>query len=340
MDNSRSSALEELAELVGRADADLNPTLLRALTEFYVSKQSHAREEERQYTELAMRLLDVVDVAHRRRLADQLAGYAPAPRPLVQRLARDEIMVAEPILRRSPCLSHADLLAIAREKGWRHAAAIAARKDFAQSAQAAELASNVTRPAGTATAEELNELFFAADAAERRLILEYLHYAPIAPARPVAPQLARERGLHLQAAALNRNGEAFTRSLAHALAVSRRQAWRIASDELGEPIVVAAKALAVPGEMLQRILLCLHPAISRSVARVCELAALHEELRPESALRLLAIWQALGHARRPGHQPHYAQHGDDAGRARSSAAPRQGARTEARATKHGSLQAS
>ena len=44
--------------------------------------------------------------------------------------------------------------------------------------------------------------------------------------------------------------------------------------------------------VLQRILLCLNPAIGQSVQRVYELALLHEEIDSETALRLLAIWQA------------------------------------------------
>ena len=61
---------------------------------------------------------------------------------------------------------------------------------------------------------------------------------------------------------------------------------------MGEPIVVAAVALGMPATMLQRILLCLNPAISQSVQRVYELALLHEEIEPDAALRLVAIWQA------------------------------------------------
>ena len=56
--------------------------------------------------------------------------------------------------------------------------------------------------------------------------------------------------------------------------------------------MVAAVALGMPATVLQRILLCLNPAISQSVQRVYELALLHEEIEPDAALRLVAIWQA------------------------------------------------
>ena len=85
-------------------------------------------------------------------------------------------------------------------------------------------------------------------------------------------------------------------------------------DELGEPIVVAAVALGMPAMMLQRILLCLCPAISQSVQRVYELALLHEEIKPDAALRLVAIWRASHPAESKSltrtataHQPQYSR---------------------------------
>ena len=64
--------------------------------------------------------------------------------------------------------------------------------------------------------------------------------------------------------------------------------------------MVAAAALRMPAAVLQRILLCLNPAISQSVQRVYDLTLLHEELKAASALRLVAIWQA---ADREGNSP-------------------------------------
>src|SRR5262245_39319427 len=96
-----------LVDLANR-DVDISPTLLRVLTDLYVSKPRHSREEERQYTELALRLLDVVDVSTRHGVAQRLSGYAQTPADIVRRLARDVIAVAEPILRHSRALSRAE----------------------------------------------------------------------------------------------------------------------------------------------------------------------------------------------------------------------------------------
>ena len=117
----------------------------------------------------------------------------------------------------------------------------------------------------------------------------------------------------LETAALRHNGELFARELERILAISRAQARRLYEDQSGEPIVVAAVALGMPATVLQRILLCLGPAISQSVQRVYELALLHEEIERDAALRLVAIWQASrssenrSPAARTAYQPQYWQ---------------------------------
>ena len=140
---------------------------------------------------------------------------------------------------------------------------------------------------------ELNELFFAAGAQERQLILLNLHIVAPAPAarRGIAhdPAVARK----LEAAVLARKHEEFARELSRALVISREQARRIARDELGEPIVVAAKALGVSHDQLHRILLFVNTAIGHSVERVHALAALYEEMHLEAALDLVDVWRAL-----------------------------------------------
>ena len=71
---------------LARADAhDIRPNLLRILTDLYVQKSAHSADEERHYTELALRLLDVVQLPVRVAVAIRLlvvlrsAGRRPAP---------------------------------------------------------------------------------------------------------------------------------------------------------------------------------------------------------------------------------------------------------------------
>jgi hypothetical protein len=228
--------------------------LLRVTTDLYVQKPTHSADEDRHFTELALRLFDLVDARTRAIVAEKIAGYANAPTAVRHRALRDRIAA-----------SHLPTDA-----------------------------SSVRAPsaAGAAVAAELTELFFAASAEERRLILANLPYAALAPAQPMAATLARAAVDRLEVAALGHYGESFARELERALGVSPALARRIRDDASGEPVVVAAVALGMPAFVLQRVLLCLHASISQSVQRVYDLALLYEELAPKAALQLLAIWRA------------------------------------------------
>jgi hypothetical protein len=120
-------------------------------------------------------------------------------------------------------------------------------------------------------------------------------------------KLSRDGGVgeRLEAAALSRNREAFAQHLAQALQISRTHAHRLADDELGEPIITAAKALNIRREVLCRILLFVNVAIGHSVERVHALACLFDELTVQAAEHMVAIWQALPKAERSAerHQP-------------------------------------
>ncbi len=206
------------------------------------------------------------------------------------RLAQDAIEVAGPILRHSPCLTPADLDSIGTDCGPAHAAIVAARSraeepqaDFGQPASGLDAGADQE-------AVELSELFFSASANERRLILLNLDYAQLTKAMPMTTQASEVVG-RLESAALRHNLDACARELELGLGISDRMARRIVNDELGEPIVVAAKALQASRAVLERILLFINPLISQSVHRVHELATRYDEISLESAQRLIAIWQ-------------------------------------------------
>jgi hypothetical protein len=233
--------LEGLLGLARNNGVDIRSTLLRVLTDFYVHKPAHSLEEERHYTELALRLIDGADAATRRIVAIRLAAYAAAPRAVVDRFSSSVTRDDDPS------------------------------------------ASNYFGP------RDLSALFFSAAASERRLILLNLDYAPIAPAAP--PSEASQAMRRLEATALSRNiGEA-VRILEQTFGLSSVQAMRMVQDCSGEPMLVAAKALAMPADMLQRMILFLHPAVGHSVQRIYELAKLYDEMTTGAALRLLAIWR-------------------------------------------------
>jgi hypothetical protein len=157
-------------------------------------------------------------------------------------------------------------------------------------AQAMPEADPAAGEAGPA-AEELCELFFSADSAERKLILLNLEFAPWPAEAPPSP-LLRADIWRIETAALRHNVPAVTRELERALGISYQQSRRMVEDDLGEPIVVAAKAMGLPADVLQRIVLFMNPRVGQSVDRVYELAALFNELSIAAARRLMAIVRA------------------------------------------------
>ena len=67
--------LEGLIDLDPRGGVDMRPTLLRVLTDLFLQKPSHTPDDERYYSELALRLIEATDVGARTSLATRLADY-------------------------------------------------------------------------------------------------------------------------------------------------------------------------------------------------------------------------------------------------------------------------
>jgi hypothetical protein len=270
MDDKALSGFDGVAALGKRAGVDMRPTLLRVLTDLYVQKLTHTAEEERQYSELALRLLDAVDKPTRKVVASRLSRHLSPPIEVLRRLAGDLPEIAD----------------------------IAAPPAVSPTPEPIVTSIDTPQSLDTATAAHLNALFFAADAKERRLIL--CNLAIVAPLTSTRPSVAGEGrlGEHLEAAALARKHEEFAQLLARGLQIPRAQARHILRDDLGEPLIVAAKALGIAREVLYRILLFANPSIGHSVERVHALAALYDEITPEAAQGMVAIWQALEESER------------------------------------------
>ena len=136
----------------------MRPTLLRVLTDLYLQRPTHTPEDERYYTELALRLIDATDASARTVLAARLAPYPSAPRAVIERLARDMIEVAGPILEHSPV---SPLPTCGHRRGSRRRSC----GDHQARPPAAPPAMRATTPIeelATAEASELSELFYAA----------------------------------------------------------------------------------------------------------------------------------------------------------------------------------
>lgn len=257
-----SSLFPGLDSLVGLAQhgVDVKPTLLRVLTDLYVQKPTHAADEERQYVELSLRLIDAVDAATRDIVARRLAAYPGAPEKVLARL-----------------------------EGRAEAPALDAAEDDANETRAEAVARE--------EAKALIRDFFNAEADGRRAMLQTLDRAG-ALEGDGWPTPADDVAKRLETSVLAGRPSDFVRELEQALGVSRTLAERIVNDLGGEPLVVAARALSVPTAALQRILLFVNPAIGHSVRRVYALSALYGEVSLAAALRLVAAWRIAEPAER------------------------------------------
>src|SRR5262245_38315617 len=241
MPNTSQVRLPDPLEL-GRDDGlDIRPTLLRALTDLYLQRPVHTPEDESRYTELALRLLDAVDVSERAALAERLAEYTAAPQALVERLARDVTEVARPIL----------------EHGRRvNPAAPVAKPANTSAVHSPTFLPDEPAPRGRSTvppsqAHELSELFYAASSLERRLILSNLTYAVLIPIAPLYSAASLDI-CRLISAVLEGASQAVAHEIERLLGLSRRQVHRIVGDQRGEPILVAAKAINLPADVMAR----------------------------------------------------------------------------------------
>jgi hypothetical protein len=305
--------LEGLADLACRDAVDIRPTLLRVLTDLYVQKPSHTADEEHHYAELALRLIEAVGPAVKAAIAAKLATYPRPPRAVVERLAREGHAMTDRTSQYGSCLTAINFKAMIDRLG------PLCENDAAGECEIADCDPDLTEntllqsaepgimidhdavlgdaigsppPHDAPTARELMALFFEADSTERELILMAAEFVSAdlsgEPHRLAAPDTLRR----LEISALTHQRHIFLRELGLALELSRPLVEQIVDDTLGEPILVAAKALGMRADMLQRILLFLNPTVGHSVRRVYDLARLYEQIVPAAAAVQVKIWKA------------------------------------------------
>jgi hypothetical protein len=318
------SSLNGLADIGLRSGVDMRPTLIRVLTDLYVQKLTHTADEERHYTELALRLLDGVDMPTRAAVAVRLAKHLSPPLRVIQYLVNDLPEVAAPLrgharLRQPAQPAEPAPPPMATAPAVEDAAPIESPPQEAPIEH--EPVTDLRGAMDSITAAELNDVFFTAAEHERRLILLNLHVA--APLSPGQVVVLRDPGIgqRLETAALGNHREDLAKQLAEALRIPREQARRIVRDDHGEPIVVAVKALGISRDVVYRLLMFVNPAVGHSVERVHALAMLYDEITAQAAEGMVAIWQALRNEARANaiHQPLFWN--DERSRARPAAAP-------------------
>jgi hypothetical protein len=300
MTKSLFPGFDGLMSLSRREGVDVRPTLLRVLTDLYVQSSTHSADEQRQFVELAMRLIDQVDDATRAAVKARLAIYPSTPAPIMQKLGLSAAQEG----RRVP---------LAREIPVPPPAPLPVRTPTeAEQRMAPNMA---MQPKDAA---EIHDMFFRAGASERALILHNLAQTPL-KAAPRIPTVRAKRAIQiLEMAAIAGDVENFTFELGDSLILPSRVAAQIVDDPSGEALAVAARALDMPSPVFQRILLFFKPEIGNSVTDVYRLSRLYDRLNDRSALVLLAAWRGSTLAvTRAKYQP--SLHDSERQRARASA---------------------
>jgi hypothetical protein len=293
-----------LMTLSRREGVDIRPTLLRVLTDLYVQTSSHTRDEERQFVELVSRLIDGVDDATRAAVRARLAIYPGTPREIAWKLrlrhVSGEQPPARPQIEETFELDPASDLEIVSEPEEPAPSPVPAPVMSMQPGDAAKLI----------------EMFLAADSSNRARILHGLTDTPLKPSTPVDPRRAARALLALEQAAMAGDSARFTAELADALILTSRVATQITTEPGGEPLACALKALGMPAESYQRVLLFLNPSLGASVMDVYRLARLYDIIELRAALIMLAAWRGAAlAATRAKYRP--ALYDDERQRARS-----------------------
>jgi hypothetical protein len=291
-----------LMTLSRREGVDIRPTLLRVLTDLYVQASAHSADEERQFVELTSRLIEQVDDATRAAVRARLAVYPATPAEIMNKLGLRRSHPSQ-IVPVAPSIPNAPTEAQAAK---------------APTEAQLRMASNLSmRPNDAA---EISDMFFAASASERALILHNLSDTPLkASARIPAARATRAIQI-LEMAAYAQDNESFALEIGEALILPARIATQVVNDPGGEPLACAVRALDMPSAAFQRVLMFLNPEFGSSVNNVYRLSRLYDRLTERSALVMLAAWRGSTMAvTRAKYRP--ALYDDERSRARAAASP-------------------
>jgi hypothetical protein len=256
-----------------REGVDIRPTLLRVLTDLYVQAGAHSADEERQFVELTSRLIDQVDDATRAAVRARLAIYPATPAEIMSKLGLrrshpGEVVPVAPAI--PTALAEAPAAPTLTEAQLRMASNLSMRPN---------------------DAAEITDMFFAANAGERALILHNFNETPLKASARIPAARAKRAIETLEMAAFAEDTENFAREIGEALILPARIATQVVNDPGGEPLACAARALDMPSAAFQRVLMFLDPEFGCSVQNVYRLSRLYDRLTERSALVMLAAWR-------------------------------------------------
>jgi hypothetical protein len=262
-----------LMTLSRREGVDIRPTLLRVLTDLYVQSSAHSADEERQFVELTSRLIEEVDDATRAVVRARLAIYPATPSEVLKKLGLKPTRsgASVPLAQQIP------------------AGPLPAPPVRTLTEAQLRMASNLSMQPKDAA--EINDMFFAAGASERALILHNLAETPLKASARIPAARAKRAIETMEMAAFAEDVENFTLELGEALILPARVATQVVGDPGGEPLACAARALDMPSPVFQRVLMFLNPELGSSVNYVYRISRLYDRLSERSALIMLAAWR-------------------------------------------------
>jgi uncharacterized protein (DUF2336 family) len=133
-----TSRFSRLVDLAKETSSDKRRELLREVTDAFLETADDCNDTEKSYFgEILGKVSTGMDIAVRRRLAEQFAAQENAPLGLIQQLANDDYSVAEAVLKNSTVLREEDLLRIAESKSQDKLGAIATRSNVPEAVSAA-----------------------------------------------------------------------------------------------------------------------------------------------------------------------------------------------------------
>jgi uncharacterized protein (DUF2336 family) len=125
--------LDALLDLARDKSNTSREILMATITDLFADTGRVLSESERILSEdILRRLIEDVEVSVREALSERLSVLPNAPKPLLIKLADDEISVALPILKQSTVLHDTDLIEMVRQKSMEHRLAIAMRKSVSE----------------------------------------------------------------------------------------------------------------------------------------------------------------------------------------------------------------
>lgn len=281
------NGLDGLFHLSQREGVDIRPTLLRVLTDLYIQTRNHSRDEERQYVELASRLIDEVDDATRAAVRARLSIYPETPTPLIWKLRLRP--PAEPYANQP--ISTQDSAANNQSQDEIFEIDVEPDLEDLEIVSEPDVPIAPTLSMQPEDASKLIDVFLSAGRSERTRMLYGLTDAPLKPSPRVDPRRAKRAIALLEQAAMAADTPKFTAELADSLILTARVALQIVEDAGGEPLACAARALGMPSDVFQRVLLFLNPKLGASVTDVYRLARLYDTISERAALIMLTAWR-------------------------------------------------